>query len=88
MKKKGTIPAGFANGGKVMPFKGKQTAAEERKEASMVRSGKLTPKEYAAREAAEEKVTGKKEDKSKAMKTGKAIASGKMSPAQYAKKGG
>jgi hypothetical protein len=84
---KGTIPAGFANGGKVMPFKGKDNKAEEMAEAKAVRSGKVTPKQYAAGEKKE----GDKKPMGKLMATGKALASGKMPAAKYAasaKKGG
>lgn len=84
---KGTIPAGFADGGKVKPFGGKQTKAEEMAEAKAVRSGKVTPKQYAAAEKKE----GDKKPTGKLVATGKALASGKMPAAKYAataKKGG
>lgn len=81
---KGVIPAGFANGGKVKPFTGKDTRAEEEAEAKAVRSGKLTPKQYAQREQVEEKKEGEKPTSAKKLvSTGKAIASGKMSVAKY-----
>lgn len=67
-------------------FAGKQTAAEERKEAKMVRSGKVTPAQYAAREKAEGKEDAGK-SKASLVSTGKKLASGKVSPAQYAKMG-
>lgn len=76
---KGTIPAGFANGGKVMPFKGKDNKAEEMAEAKAVRSGKVTPKQYAANEKKE----GDKKPTGKLVATGKALASGKMSAEKY-----
>ena len=74
---KGTIPAGFANGGKVMPFKGKDSKAEEMAEAKAVRSGKVTPKQYVQREKVEEKREGEKSDPKALM------ASGKMSAEKY-----
>ena len=69
------------------PFTGKDTKAEERKEAKMVRSGKLTPAQYAAKEKAED---GKHAGTSKStfVARGKQLASGKMSAGQYAKKYG
>lgn len=81
---KGMIPAGYANGGKVKPFSGKQSKAEEMAEAKAVKSGKITPKQYAQREMAEEKMEGEKYDKKELMAKGKALASGKMSPQKYA----
>ena len=81
---KGTIPAGFANGGKVTkPFTGKDTKAEEMSEAKAVRSGKVTPKQYVQREVAEEKREGEKPNRAKLASTGKALASGKMSAEKY-----
>lgn len=62
------------------PFAGKQTKQEEMAEAKAVRSGKVTPAQYAAREKAE----GDKKSKSSLMAKGKSIASGKMSPSKYA----
>lgn len=85
---KGMVPAGYADGGKVMPFKGKQTKAEEMAEAKAVRAGKMTPKQYAAKEMAEEKKMGvKKPSKAALMEKGKALATGKMSAKEYASKG-
>lgn len=84
--KKGMIPGGYANGGKVMPFKGKQDKAEEMAEAKAVKSGKVSPKEYMRREMAEEKQKGKTPAPGKLMETGKKLASGKMTPKQYAEK--
>ena len=63
-------------------FGGKQTPAEERKEARMVRSGKVSPAEYARREKAE----GDSKSTSSLKSTGQKLASGKMSPSQYASK--
>jgi hypothetical protein len=80
---KGVIPAGFANGGKVKPFTGKDTKAEEMAEAKAVRSGKVTPKQYVKREMVEEKKEGEKSNPKKLAATGKALASGKMSAEKY-----
>lgn len=64
------------------PFQGKDTKREEMAEAKTVRSGKITPKQYAAKEMAEGKHKGAT---SAAMQAkGRALASGKMSPKQYA----
>lgn len=88
MKKK------MAKGGMSL-FKGKDTKKEEMKEAKAVKSGKLTPKQYAKGEMKEEKLMKKegrgmaKSSMQKEEATGKKLASGKMSPSQYAmKKGG
>lgn len=81
---KGAIPAGYANGGKVKPFSGKDTAAEEMAEAKAVRSGKVSPAQYKAREMAEEKREGEKSNPKKLAATGKALASGAMSAGKYA----
>jgi hypothetical protein len=67
---------------KTKAFGGKQTPSEERREAKMVRSGKITPAEYARREKAE----GDSKSKSSLMATGKKLASGKMTAGQYASK--
>jgi len=64
------------------PFQGKQTKKEEMAEAKAVRSGKVSPAQYAAKEKAE----GDKKSKSSLMARGKAIAGGKMSPKEYAAK--
>ena len=61
-------------------FAGKQTPAEERKEARMVRSGKVSPAEYARREKAE----GDSESPAKLKATGQKLASGKLSASKYA----
>lgn len=82
---KGIVPAMYADGGKVAPFKGKQSKAEEMAEAKAVKSGKVSPMGYAAKEMAEEKKAGvKKPNKAALVAKGKALASGKMTPAQYA----
>lgn len=64
-----------------MPFKGKQTRGEEMAEAKAVRSGKMTPAQYAKGEKKE----GNKMSAKMLAKRGAAMKSGKMSPAQYAK---
>jgi|688.fasta_scaffold907496_2 hypothetical protein len=64
------------------PFAGKQTKKEEMAEAKAVKSGKVTPAQYAAKEKAE----GDSKSKGALMAKGKALASGKMSPKQYADK--
>lgn len=62
-------------------FKNKDTKSEEMKEAKAVRSGKITPAQYAKGEKSE----GTKTPGSSLLKRGKAMKSGKMSPAAYAK---
>lgn len=64
------------------PFQGKQTKKEEMAEAKAVRSGKVSPAQYAAREKAE----GDTKSKSALMARGKALASGKMSASAYGAK--
>ncbi len=68
----------FRKGGAMGLFKGKETPAEEMKEAKALKSGKISPKQYAKGEASEGHGKG-------AMAKAKAIKSGKMSPAAYAK---
>jgi hypothetical protein len=83
--KKGVMPAGkYADGGAVKgkPFGGKQTPKEEMAEAKAVRSGKVSPAEYARKEKAE----GDKKPMPALMAKGKALASGKTTPGQYAAK--
>jgi hypothetical protein len=82
--KKGTMPAGmYADGGKVKPFTGKDTKAEEMAEAKAVRSGKISAKQYVREEMAEEKREGEKSNPRKLASTGKALATGKMSAEKY-----
>lgn len=81
--KKGMIPAGYADGGKVKPFTGKDTRAEEEAEARDVRSGKVSAKGYVRKEMAEEKMEGEKSNPKELMAKGKALASGKLSAKQY-----
>jgi hypothetical protein len=84
--KKGCIPAGYANGGKVKakPFSGVDTRSEEVAEGRSVRSGKLPVKGYLAREAAESQREKEPMNRAKTARTGAALASGKLSPAAYA----
>ena len=71
------------------PFTGKDTKAEEMSEAKAVRSGKVSPKQYARSEKREEKKEGEKAKPMKSLlSTGKQLASGKMSAGAYAKKFG
>jgi hypothetical protein len=63
-------------------FKGKDTPAEEKKEARAVKAGKITPAQYAKGEKSE----GEKDSKAALMKRAKDMKSGKLTPAQYAKK--
>lgn len=83
---KGMVPAGFANGGKVKPFTGKDTKAEEMAEAKAVKSGKVSVGQYVRKETAEHRKEGEKEPRSMLLSKGKALASGKMSAKQYAEK--
>lgn len=69
----------FKEGGMAL-FKGKETPAEERKEAKAVKSGKLTPAQYAKGEAKEGHGAG-------ALAKGKALKSGKLSAEKYAGEG-
>ena len=78
----------FAKGGEMKKlFGGKESKAEELKEAKALKSGKISPKQYVAGEKSEGHGKG-------AAKTAAAIKSGKISPKQYAqaetmmKKGG
>ena len=66
-------------------FAGKDSKAEERKEASQVRSGKVSPAQYATKEKRED---GGKGNTKSLVNRGKQLASGKMSSGQYAKKFG
>lgn len=61
-------------------FKGKETPAEEKKEARAVKSGKISPAQYAKGE----KMEGEKDKKSTMVKRAQAMKSGKLSPAGYA----
>lgn len=66
-------------------FAGKDSKAEERKEATQVRSGKVSPAQYAAKEKKED---GGKGNSKNLLSRGKQLASGKMSAGAYAKKFG
>lgn len=78
----------FKKGGAIMDkagmkklFKGKETYAEELKEAKAVAAKKVTPKQFAKAEKAE----GHKGEEKGALGMGKKIAAGKLPPAKYAK---
>ena len=58
-------------------FGGKETKAEEMKEAKALKSGKISPRQYVAGEKSEGHGAG-------AAKKASAIKSGKLSPAKYA----
>lgn len=62
-------------------FTGKDTVKEEKKEAQAVKSGKISPAQYAKGEKMEGEKTPKRALESKA----KAIKSGKVSPTAYSK---
>lgn len=62
-------------------FAGRDDEAEERREASAVKRGKITPKQYAQGEKAE----GEKASKAKLLKRGEALKSGKLPIGKYAK---
>lgn len=62
-------------------FKGKDTKAEEMKEAKALKGGKITPKQYMKGEKSEGE---KGKDMTMAKKAAKAIPAGKMTPKQYA----
>lgn len=70
----------FKEGGMAL-FKGKETPAEERKEARALKSGKISPAQYAKGEAKEGHGKG-------AAAKAKAIKSGKLSVEKYAKEDG
>lgn len=69
----------FAKGGTMAKkmFGGKETPAEEMKEAKALKSGRITPKQYAAGEKSEGHGAG-------AAKKAAAIKSGRLSPKAYA----
>lgn len=64
------------------PFANKDTRSEEMAEARQVRSGKMSPAQYAAMEKAE---GDHKETKSQLQSKGKQLATGKLSAAEYGK---
>lgn len=63
------------------PFANKNTRSEEMAEARQVRSGKMSPAQYAAMEKAE----GDEKSKSQLKEKGKQLATGKLSAAEYGK---
>lgn len=71
----------MAKGKGFKPFGGKESPKEEMAEARQVKSGKVTPKQYAKKEKAE----GDKASAKSLQKKGKALASGKLTAAKYAK---
>ena len=72
----------FARGGDMKKmFGGKETKAEEMKEAKALKSGKISAKQYVAGEKSEGHGAG-------AAKKAAAIKSGKLSPAKYAAEDG
>lgn len=62
-------------------FKGKDSASEEKSEARAVRSGKISPPQYAKGE----KMEGTKMPSKKLLQRGQKMKSGKLTPQQYAK---
>lgn len=62
-------------------FKGKDNKKEEMAEARQVRSGKVSPAQYAKKEKAE----GDMKSSKSLISTGKKLASGKLSAAAYGK---
>lgn len=70
----------FRKGGIMGLFKGKETYKEELAEGKAVKSGKLSPAQYAKAEG--------KESYKEELTEGKALKSGKTSPEKYAKKEG
>ena len=76
----------FRKGGIMGLFKGKETYKEELAEGKAVKSGKLTPAQYAKGESKEK--TAKKEPYKEELAEGKALKSGKVSPEKYAKEEG
>ena len=69
---------------KTKAFSGKDTKAEERAEARAVRSGKVSPAKYKAKEMAEEKAEGEPSNPDRLMATGRRLASGALTPDRYA----
>ena len=62
-------------------FRGKDTQKEEEREAKALKSGRLTPKQYAKGE----KLEGEKEPAKKLERTATAIKKGELTPKQYAR---
>jgi len=67
-------------------FTGKDTKAEEKKEATALKTGQISKSQYVAGEKAEQKKEGEKKPVAQVRKNANQIKSGKMSPAQYANK--
>ena len=76
----------FKGGGKVADlkklFKGKDTKSEELKEAKAIKSGKITPEQYAKGEDMEK---AKAKEKEKAYKKGGSIKEARLMPAKMEK---
>lgn len=67
------------------PFAGKDTKAEEMAEAKGVRSGKMSPAQYAASERKEEAMEGHgMQSMSQLMMVGVSLSNGSLSPQAYA----
>ena len=62
-------------------FKGKDDKKEEIREAKAIKSGKLSPKQYARGE----KMEGEKASTKSMVKKAQDIKAGKLSPSKYAK---
>ena len=73
------MPTGLKRGGKL--FKGKETYAEELKEAKALKSGKISEKQFVRGEKSE----GHKGEEPNPSKLAREIRSGRKSPTQYAK---
>ena len=73
------MPTGLKRGGKL--FGGKETYAEELKEAKALKSGKISEKQFVRGEKSE----GHKGEEPNPSKLAKEIKSGRKSPTQYAK---
>ncbi len=78
----------FAKGGDMATkrlFGGKESYSEEMGEAKAVKSGRMTPAQYARGEESEKPMgRGKKESFKEELQEGKAIKSGRVTPKQYA----
>ena len=79
----------FAKGGDTMAtkgmFGGKESYSEEMGEAKAVKSGRISPAQYARGEESEKPMgRGKKESFKEELQEGKAIKSGRVTPKQYA----
>lgn len=85
------IPSSYTRGKTMLNklkslFTGKDTKAEEKKEATALKTGQISKSQYVAGEKAEQKKEGEKKPVAQVRKNANQIKSGKMSPAQYANK--